>query len=238
MCAGCMTCPGAHQEQSGNPHSSAMCPRGMSVLVSIHGHILDANNSHVMCDGVWHMLCQPRSVIFIWGATSKSHAGGCRRRALAVIAASATPDVAAIQLADIPSAHPLAVDVRQASGTTPLSTPQSAHDLDSSAAVISMPPADRAGQQPLPAPQDVQDSSSGQQPQQAQDGVLAAPSNAADAAGAPDAAPTSALQPVWLRQKTDEPAPKPAPSPQAAGKRGFWGAIGAYITGADQRQTT
>jgi hypothetical protein len=166
------------------------------------------------------------------------HHDCCRRRALAVIAAGVAPDVAAIQLADVPSPHSLAVDAQQASQTTPLGTLQSAHDLGRSAASTSMPPADSAGQQPLPAPRDVQDSSSGQHSQQAQDGVLAAPIHAADAAGAPGAAPVSAPQPVWLREQTDGPAPKPAPSPQAAGKRGFWGAIGAYITGADQRQTT
>lgn len=77
-----------------------------------------------------------------------------------------------------------------------------------------------------------------QQPQQVQDGALAAPQHDPGAAGAPDAAPAAAPQPVWLREQAGESASKPAPPQQAAGKRGFWGAVGAYITGADKRRAT
>jgi hypothetical protein len=134
------------------------------------------------------------------------------------------------QLADVMSPQSLAIDAQQASQLSPLGASQSANDLARPAASADLPPADRAVQEQLPAPQHVHSESSVQQSQQAQAAQSAASQYSSGVATVPHAATACAPQPMWMPQEIAEPAP-----PQTPGKRGFWGTIGAYIAGADKR---
>jgi hypothetical protein len=162
------------------------------------------------------------------------HSGDCRRKALAVIAAGSTPAAAASQIADVLSPHLPAVEGHQKSNATAQGASQPAADAGTPAASVDLPPADMAVQQQLQTPQQAQNDFSVQPPQHAQGSQAAASAQSTGEALVQQAETTSsAPPPVWMPQAAAVPAPVQVP-----GKRGFWGTVGAYITGADKRQTT